>query len=468
MELKFLEKKGITNVEILDYGYSNKNAIESILLNKKILRKISHQTKINLILMIENTTYDFLNEISMPKFHIKVLLDHAIRLQKKKLYLEIVKKFPFVLKSFIKRNNHLQYCSENTSNFIMDLFEDNNEIIHNTYEFKNYDSFDTHATFRRIFIRGQFLQFDRHWLFKDFPENGSENYAFVEWIKPTKNINELLNKTFGYHGKVLKKLFYENNFLYKLASIPIGLIVRDLFNNQAISSQIMMGLSHNIKKKDDHKYDDYGYFSFYSLSTDISFAINDDSRKKICETLLKIISKNKLKKYLETGIMWDSNFIDTCTMLLKLEEAYLPEIKRYVSKNGFSFESLHYVLVDVLEKQSRANFLIKFKPYKKIMKNMVKYKEYDIKYPEDSDTLFSWGLDLNNCIGTADYSERAKKNEILLCGLFLNDELKYTVEISKKGNVIQCEGHGRKDISSRMDFNKFVKEKFNEVKNGKL
>lgn len=468
MDLKLLEKKSISNIEVLDYGYSNKDKIELILSNKKILKNINHQTKINLILMVENSNYDFLKELKIPKFHIKVLLDHAIRLQKKNLYLTLVKFFPFVLKSFIKKNNHLQYCSENTLNFIMDLFEDKNSVIHETYEFKNPNSFETHSIFRNIFIRGAFATEDRHWFFKDFPEKGSENYAFIEWIESTKNLSELLDKTFGFHGKTLKKLFYSNNFLYKLASLPIGLIVRDLFDNQDISSQIMTGLAKNIQSKDVHNQDLYGYFSFYSLSTDISFAMNNESRNKICKRLLQITSKNKLKKYFENGIMWDSNFIDTCTMLLKLEDAYLNEIKRYVSKNGFSFESIHYVLVDVLEKQSRANFVIKFKPYKKVMKVMNKYKEYDIKYPTDSDTLFSWGLDLNNCIGTADYSERARKNEILLCGLFINDELKYTVEISKNGTVIQCEGHDRKDISKRSEFNNFVKEKFKEVKNGRL
>jgi hypothetical protein len=247
--------------------------------------------------------------------------------------------------------------------------------------------------------------------------------------------------------------------------IPLGLLIKELFKNNDITIRLLHSISDHIgsmEKETGKNFD--SYFSTNSINQKIDFATDPIKLELICRRLKQITSKNKIKVEFESHFVWDFHFVDSLKMLLNVSDEFMPEIKRYIQKEGFSFDNLHYVLCEVIEKQKRMNFIIDFKYYKQVMKIMTKYEDYDIRYPKDSNMLFTWGLELSNCIGTADYSERAKRNEILLVGLFKDDELKYTVEISRKGTVVQCEGHNRADISSRETFNNFVRSKFKEAK----
>lgn len=120
--------------------------------------------------------------------------------------------------------------------------------------------------------------------------------------------------------------------------------------------------------------------------------------------------------------------------------------KEHLSKISFNqkntIQKIHDIFSREMKKIQSQDFLLNQELQTPILIDLQsELIDSNIKFvcPNNYHSLIEWGQDLGHCIGSKDYSIKALTGKSILLGVFINNELKYTLEIGNQ-TLIQIQG----------------------------
>lgn len=410
---------------------------------------------------MDATQLNELKDIKIPNKYVIQLFYFSIRNQNKYLCEWLILNHNCVLTYILDKKNRIKY-KFNGENFemMLNLLKTKMDagLIKPIANLVDQYSAYNHDFFYFLFCMETN---QKHWLYSELQLNKSIRIlssSEVEFFNTFNSFDEFLEKTIGGHSKKLTKLFYNAQLVDKINICLLIAVFAKIYPNLDYIVALIDYFNESKKNKGNNNKVSFDATHAYAM---MEWAIDDKKNKILTQRFEKLFSFKKFKNLLrrsDNAVFDDSpdwiitnpwltsaELVDIFGMIASLRKRSFAEL---LSKKSYinSLMALHDLCIHIKNKEKVVKRRFLFPKFQEIINHLQSFEEFEIRFPKNNYDLIDWGNSLNNCIGTAEYSEMALKNKILLMGLFLEGELMYTAEVNLKGKVLQCEGKYRKEF----------------------
>lgn len=251
------------------------------------------------------------------------------------------------------------------------------------------------------------------------------NYAkcprdYKSYFDDKKNINYVLEKTFGFLTKKLKKIaissiFVEDSNFLNYRFFFYGEAFKDILASDNLFFAIENKLIDiNIGDINDYK-------ELNKLLKDISSNKDGYGQKKIINFLKSCTDKERL---VEIGNYYSSVKSEFEINIQDLKTNNFKDVYKYLKREYQRIEDPVFFLNNDIEIDNLSE---------------VEFGDFKILVPQTNHDLKKWGVELHNCLAT--YAKRVKEKDCQIIGIAKKEsgKLLYGIEIARK-NIIQFRG----------------------------
>lgn len=289
----------------------------------------------------------------------------------------------------------------------------------------------------------------------------------VEQFLKHKSLKKALEQRYGFSSSrlstVITKNLFDRSQEGKVVVQPVILQIADwvkvLFtDNNALNTSDFLEVLESYNSKEKCGLD--------AVNNDLNHGYRADKKRvgEFKNLMNKIYTAQQKKAVLMSPADLEDSVDDTCDMYSKFSKELDIILKRIKFSDIDSLQKLHDVISGEVETLEQADFPLeqdtvnpKLKALNKIKMNL----GYGVKLAESNHELIRWGAQMGHCVGGGDYAEDAKKGETIILAITQENEAKYCIEISPRGEIRQVQGksHSRPESTIMEEFVKELKSK---------